>query len=41
MNEGMTDLQFREMLHMILTIMRKSKDLEEAIGEVQKLLDQK
>ena len=37
----MTDLQFQKLLEMVLTILRKSKSLDEAIADIEQLLDKK
>jgi len=37
MNEQMTDFQFRRLLEMVLAILKKSDNLEEAIAEIEKL----
>lgn len=37
MNGPMTDFQFRRLLEMVLVILRKSENLEEAIEEIEKL----
>ena len=37
MEEQMTDYQFRRLLEMVSVILKKSKSLEEAIAEVEKL----
>lgn len=37
MKEQMTDFQFRRLLEMVLAILRKSDNLEEAIKEIEKL----
>ena len=39
MNEQMTDFQFRKLLEMVLTILRKSNSLEDAIREIEKLTE--
>ena len=41
MNEHMTDMQFQKLLKMVLTILRKSKTLEEAILDLEQLLEEK
>jgi len=40
MNEHMTDFQFRKFLEMVLTVLRKSDNLESAIKEIEKLAEQ-
>ena len=37
MAEQMTDFQFRRLLEMVLAILKKSNNLEEAIEEIEKL----
>ena len=37
MENQMTDFQFRRLLEMVLTILKKSDNLEEAIQEIEKL----
>ena len=39
MEERMTDYQFKKLLEMVLTILKKSKDLDEAIKEIEALLN--
>lgn len=39
MDENMTDFQFKKLLEMVLTILKKSKTLEEAIKEIEALLN--
>ena len=34
--EEMTDFQFKKIIQMILTILKNSKDLDEAIREIEK-----
>ena len=41
MEDQMTDLQFQKLLEMVLTILRKSKSLDEAIADIEQLLDKK
>ena len=41
MEEQMTDLQFQKILRMVLTILRKCKTLEEAIADIEALLEDK
>ena len=41
MNEPMTDLQFQKILKMVLAILKKSKDLSEAVAEIEALLEEK
>ncbi len=41
MDEGMTDFQFKKLLQMVLTILKKSANLEEAIKEIEQLSDEK
>lgn len=38
MNEPMTDFQFKTILKMVLDILKSSKDIDDAIGKVEKLL---
>lgn len=38
MNEPMTDFQFKTILKMVLDILKSSKDIDEAIEKVEKLL---
>lgn len=38
MNEPMTDYQFKTILKMVLDILKSSKDIQEAIEKVEKLL---
>lgn len=40
MNEPMTDYQFKTILKMVLDILKSSKDIDEAITKVEKLLDE-
>ena len=37
MDDRMTDYQFRTMLEMVLTILKKSENLDEAIREIETL----
>ena len=39
MSEQMTDFQFRKLLAMVLTILKKSDNLEDAIKEIEKLAE--
>lgn len=39
MQEVMTDLQFTKLLEMVLEIIKSSKDLDEAVKKVERLLD--
>jgi hypothetical protein len=39
MVEAMTDYQFRKLIQMVLTIMEKSDNLEEATNLIRSLLD--
>lgn len=38
MDEIMTDFQFKTILKMVLNILKSSKDIDEAIEKVEKLL---
>lgn len=38
MNEPMTDFQFKTILKMVLDILKSSKDIDDAIEKVEKLL---
>ncbi len=40
MNEPMTDYQFKTILKMVLDILKSSRDIDEAITKVEKLLDE-
>jgi len=40
-SEAMTDQQFQKLLKMVLTILRKSKSLDESIADIEQLLDEK
>jgi len=39
MNEQMTDFQFKKLLEMVLVILNKSENLEEAKKEIEALLN--
>ncbi len=39
MEENMTDFQFKKLLEMVLAILKKSKDIDEAIKEIEALLE--
>ena len=39
MEEPMTDFQFKTLLKMVLDILKSSKDIDEAVAEVENLLD--
>ena len=41
LSEQMTEFQYQKFLQMILVILKKSKTLDEAIGEVEQLLEEK
>lgn len=41
MKEPMTDYQFKTILKMVLDILKSSKDIEEAILKIEKLLEEK
>ncbi len=41
MGEVMTDFQFKALLEMVLAILSKCKDKDEAIAEIEKLLKEK
>lgn len=40
MEEVMTDLQFKSIIRMILSILKKAESKEEAIEELEKLLEE-
>ena len=37
--QNMTDLQFTKLLQMVLEILKSSKDLDEAVSKIEKLLE--
>ena len=41
MSEQMTDMQFQKLLRLVLTILKKSKTLDEAIADIEALLEEK
>lgn len=41
MEQGMTDFQFKALIEMVITILKKSESVDEAIQELETLINEK